>query len=213
MSDLSYATEWNSVVVLENTILTNQYKCELFMDVETDNGEDQNVAFERIKIMLNNIFEDAVLINMFNPLLPMLKNNFEAKIITLPLDPLDLVIANIIYHKINSICEGRLHVGLVKLSSSQGENITVYFDDEFAEEANMQNPEIYSHIEEKPWWHRNDASHSDWFESFENETKYHKHQVDWEGKQILNSPEDDATMKNKANWNPTVIDGGKETKH
>jgi hypothetical protein len=212
MTDLSYVAEWNSIVALEDYLMPNNYRCELFFNVLTDDGDDQNVAFDRCKIMLEIIFADAMFINMFNPLLPPIKQNFKSKTITLPTEPLDLVIASLIYHKLNAICQDKLYIEKVTLSSTQGENITIHFDEEFAEESNIHLLDEFNKINEQPWWLRDDASHSDWIENLDEETKFHKHVVNWDEK--LTEDGEQAKIDNKPNkkWKPTIIDGGK-TQH
>lgn len=213
MTDLSYTAEWNSIVALDNYLMPNHYRCELFFNVETDDGDLQNQAFDRCKILLEIIFADATFINMFNPVLPYMKENLKNKTITLPTEPLDLVIASLIYHKLNAICKDNLSIEKVKLSSSQGENVVIHFDDEFAQESSVHISEVYNKINELPWWMRDDASHSDWFENLENETKFHKHVVEW-GNNLTEEEEtaNNNVVKKPVKWKPTIIDGGK-TQH
>ena len=68
MTDLSYTAEWNSIVALENYLMPNHYRCELFFNVETDDGDLQNQAYDRCKILLEIIFADATFMVMIFPL-------------------------------------------------------------------------------------------------------------------------------------------------
>lgn len=211
MSDLSYKTKWNNVITLENWLSPNEYTCKIHFDIATDNGDEQNVAFERCKVLFDVIFNNSLLISIDNPLLPILKKKTSQKIITLPTEPLDLVIASMLYHKCNAICEGRLDIIQVDIKSSQGDNIWIHFDEDFAENSDLDKLELFQKINETPWWHRLDASHADWFEKTKAELKYHKHAVAWE-KSLLWEQEDGNIDNKVSKWKPTIINGGK-TQH
>jgi hypothetical protein len=212
MTDLSYDCKWESVIVLEDWLGSNNYKCKIYFDVVTENGDHQNIAFERCKIMLEAIFNQALFINMNNPLLQTLAKKTKQKIITLPTEPLDVILAAVIYHKLNAISEGNLSIEKVKICSGQGDNIWVHFDSDFAQDFGSLDSELYDSVKEKPWWLRSDPAVGDWFEftKKENELKFHFQKTSWDKSLEWN---DNKETKTKTTWNPQVIDGGKETKH
>ena len=211
MTDISVKFKWDSVIVLDDWISTNKYKCKVYFDIETENGEDQNVAFERCKVFIDLILADSLLININSPLLQTLSKKTKQKIITLPNEPLDIVLAAVIYNKFNTICESRLIVNKVEISSRQGDDICIHFDHEFNQSFNQLDNEMFNQLNETPWWFRADASYGDWFEQTKKEIKFHKHVGDWQKELQWETVKDDSKEK-ISKWKPEIIHGGK-TQH
>ena len=142
-----------------------------------------------------------------------LQKKTRQQIITLPTEPLDVIIAAVIYSKLNAICEGRLNISKVKIKSIQGDNIWVHFDEDFANDFGSLDCEFYKSIkDEMPWWQRSDPSSGDWFEINKKELKFHKQKTVWD-KTLFWPEEKTVDNKKESRWKPQVIDGGKETKH
>jgi hypothetical protein len=213
MTDLSYSCKWDSVIALDDWLGSNRYKCKVYFDIETDDGEQQNIAFERCKILMEAIFNQGLFISMTNPLLQILAKKTKQKIITLPTEPLDVILAAVLYHKLNAISEGRLNIHEVKISSIQGDNIWVHFDEDFANDFGSLDSEYYKAAKETPWWHRADPSTSDWFELSKKEMKFHFQKTKWEKSLLWDQEKTEKDSKTTANWKPQVINGGKDTKH
>jgi len=213
MTDLSYVSTWDTVIVLDDWLSPNKYECKIYFDIETDNSDHQNIAFERCKVMMESIFNQSLFIKMDNPLVNLLNKKTKQRIITLPNEPLDIIMAAITYYKLSAICEGRLIIREVKLKSTQGDNIWVHFNEEWAQEFSNVNCEFYKSVEETPWWFRADAAVSDWFEisNKKQELKFHFHKSAWD--KTLQWDQTDNVKSAKVGWKPRVIAGGKETKH
>ena len=213
MTDLSYDCTWDTVIVLDDWLGPNKYECQIYFDIETDNGDEQNTAFERCKILLETVFDHGVFININNPLMSTLQKKTKQKIITLPTEPLDVIVAAVIYSKLNAISEGRLSIQKVKIRSKQGDNIWVHFDEDFATDFGSLSCDFYDSLkDETPWWSRSDPSTGDWFETNKKELKFHKQTSTWD-KSLNWQQEPSNDKKSKSSWKPQVIDGGKETKH
>jgi hypothetical protein len=209
MTDISYETGFESVICLDNWLMPNLYRCKLDFEINTDDVDHQTIAFERCKIFIESIMADSLMINIENPLLPTLTKKTKQQIITLPSEPLDVIIAAMIFSKLNAILEDKMYLTNLQLTSSQGENIWVHFDQDFHDSFQQLDNKLFTEIKETPWWRRSDASVSDWFEFNKKEVKFHKHVAKWESP--LNW--DDKVEKSPiTKWKPTVIDGGK-TKH
>ena len=211
MTDISYTAKWDCVIALEDWLSANFYTCKLNFDIETDNGEHQNIAFERTKVMIEALFQNSLFISLDNPLLPVFAKKTKQKIITLPNEPLDIIVAAVIYNKCNAIMEDHMIVNSLELSSTQGENICVHFDDEFNDVFTSLNHDMFNSIKEQPWWLRSDASTGDWFEQTKKEVKFHRHKADWD-KTLQWESSSASQSKPKTTWKPTIIDGGK-TQH
>ena len=213
MTDLSYDCTWDTIIVLDDWLGPNKYECKIYFDIETDDGDQQNIAFERCKIFLETIFHHGVFININNPLMSTLQKKTKQKIITLPTEPLDVIVAAVIFSKLNAICEGRINIVKVKIKSTQGDNIWIHFDEDFANDFGSLECDFYKSIkDEQPWWQRSDPSSGDWFEVNKKELKFHKQKTTWD-KTLLWSSEKVVDEKKESRWKPQVIDGGKETKH
>lgn len=210
MTDISFKTKWRSVITLEDYVNPNEYTAKIYMDINTDSGEEQNIAFERCKVFIDAILDNSFLISIDNPLLPFLKKKTKQKIVTLPTEPLDLVVASVLFHKLNAIVEDRLVITQVNLKSRQGEDVWIHYDQDFADNSSFFQPEIFKKLNEMPWWTRSDVSHSDWYEESKKEFKYHKHAVDWE--KSLHWNQEDVKLDKMPAWKPKIIDGGK-TQH
>jgi hypothetical protein len=212
MTDLSYECSFDTTIVLEDWISPNKYNCKIYFDVDTDSGDHQNIAFERIKIMLEAIFANSMIISMNNPLLQTLAKKTKQRIVTIPTEPLDVIMAAIIYDKLTAIVDGNLIVEKVKISSSQADNIWVHFDSEFAEVFTSLESELYKAVDVKPWWKRSDPTCSDWFEFSKKDVKFHLQKASWD-KTLQWESTTASTEKPTPKWKPEVIDGGKDTKH
>ena len=213
MTDLSYDCEFETTIVLDNWISPNKYKCKIYFDIETDDGNQQNIAFERCKVMLEGVFNNSMLISMHNPLLQTLAKKTKQRIIALPTEPLDVIVAAAIYSKLNAICEDRLLIDKVKISSAQADNIWVHFDTEFAEVFTSLECEYYKVVKDKPWWQRPDPATGDWFEVNKKDIKFHFQKASWEKDLQWQNTSTKNDNSPKSNWQPKVINGGKETKH
>lgn len=209
-NDLSYESAWTSTVVLDDWIMPNYYDCKVFFNITTDNGEHQNIAFSRMQTFLEHIMNQSLIIAMSNPLLPFFKKKTGQKIVTLPNEPLDLIITNVLFTKLNCICEDKLEIEQIDLRSIQGENVWIHYDKDFAEGSNLGKVEVIELLSEKPWWFRSDASYSDWIEEKTKSTQYNKHEIPWEKDLQWSNDKIKSTTKNK--WKPTIINGGK-TQH
>jgi hypothetical protein len=210
MTDLSYKVKWNSVIALEDYINPNKYTVKIHFDIVTDSGNEQNVAFELCEVFIKAILDNAILISLDNPLLPILKKKTKQRIVTLPTEPLDLVVAAMLYFKLNAITEERLIITQVDLKSDQGEDIWIHFDQDFAADSSLYQIEIFEKLNEMPWWTRSDVSHSDWFEENKKEIKFHKHSAEWD--KTLLWDQDETKLEKTPSWKPKIIDGGK-TQH
>jgi hypothetical protein len=211
MTDLSYECEFDTIIVLDNWINPNKYKIKVYFDVETDSGDHQNMAFDRIKIILEAILANSMIISINNPLLQWLAKKTKQRIVTLASEPLDIVVAATLFQKLSAVVEGKLTIHEVKICSTQADNIWVHFDSEFAEHFSSLDCELYKAADKLPWWQRSDPSTGDWFEINKKDVKLHLQKASWEKSLRWDYNENDNKPTSK--WSPKVIDGGKETKH
>lgn len=147
---LSYSTDFVAINVLENRVYPNIYKVDIELITISDDGDTQNIAFEKMKFLLGEIFEGSILINSTHPLLKTFLSVNPTKVIMLPESPFDQVVGMALYQKINAIMDDYLVIHEIKVSSRAGANIGYVVDeqDDFGE---FEKP---TKIE--PWWFRDD---------------------------------------------------------
>ena len=113
---------WYSAIVYNDQFMTNHYTAEVTMLTVTDNNDEQNIAYERIKAWVYNIIADAIFISQDHPKLDAYRKT-DAKIITFPGDPVDQIVGIMLYLKLNSIMEDRMTVTDIELWSEAGDDM------------------------------------------------------------------------------------------
>lgn len=219
MSDLTWKTSWETVVCYEDLLLPNQYHLKMHFDVATDDSDEQNVAFDRIKFFVDNVLQDSIFCQVDDPRIDFYMKSFKQKIVTFAHAPQDLTIVSHIYSKFNQITEGRLEIHDMELGSRLGNNITVNFGEDFFEDSGMLfDHEMIKAAEKSPWWFREDCGSADFFRMDE-ETKELAFVTDVSGWEDtgLTWPDQKGLKKEKGtgfdkSWKPTIIPGGK-TQH
>lgn len=128
---LQYPIEFTAGFYFDNMLWMNNYKVRLWMMTTTPDAESNNIAFERIKFFVNEVLDSGVFIDKDNVEQCKLLSNAGVKIITLPDDPVDQIIGIMLYCKLNAICEDRMIIGEVEISSTHGGEVTyIHSDDE-----------------------------------------------------------------------------------
>ena len=209
MNDLSWSTEWTSVVVVDDFIGPNNYMLSISFDVTTDNAVEQNTAFQRIKDFVYQTLENSLMISHESRHLDYFLDNTEQTTVVFADKPVDLVVLATLFWKFTSIVEGRIDVNFMTLSSSYGDNISIHFDKEFAEEITViKPPAAFKDSGLEPWWLRKDAGFNDRIM----EGKPVLGIEPWPKKLQFASDKKKDKSDKPANWKPEIIDGGK-TKH
>ena len=128
MKQLSWHTNWQSTMLVDQIILPNHFSINIEFEAGDSNELEQLVAFDRIKYYINTVLEGSLFANIDNPLVNKLEKSFNVYIITLPSEPMDHIIASVVFSKIISIVEGRLDIHSVTFSSRLGEEVSNYID-------------------------------------------------------------------------------------
>jgi|TARA_R110002126_G_scaffold128790_2_gene271416 hypothetical protein len=143
---LHYEADFTAGFYYNEMLKMNNYKIRLWMITATSDGESHNIAFDRIKYFIGQSLDSGVFINNDHEEQCKLLANAGVKIITLPAEPVDQLIGIMLYCKLNAICEERILIGEVEITSELGGEVT------------------YMHAEDEPigpydnvgWW--NDAN-------------------------------------------------------
>lgn len=115
--------DFQAGVYFQNTFIINAYSFTLQIDVNTDLVIEQNVAMDRIKYIVYECFENCVFVESNEQ--DTIKKYTDAglKVCTIPDEPYDQIIALVIMLKLNSVCEDRLRVSEITLTSKLSDDI------------------------------------------------------------------------------------------
>ena len=215
MSDLTWTTGWESVISYDDQLLPTRYQLKTFFDIATDDSNEQNIAFDRIKFFVDNVMQDGIFCHIDDPKINFFMNNLKQKLVTFVQPPQDLTVVSHIFSKFNQIAEDRLVVQRMELSSELAGDLTINFDQEFFEESAM----LFSHnlikkSDKSPWWFRNDCGSADFFIK-DSETKEITFVTDvsgWDDAGLSWPSKKEKSTDLENHWQPTVIPGGK-TQH
>jgi hypothetical protein len=129
----------------------NNYHLALWMNTNTSNTVDQNIAFERVKYFIYTQLDSTIFINKNLEIQCKKFQNAGLNITTLPGEPVDQLVGIMLYHKLNAITENRLDVVETELGSTQGENV-VYLHSDYEQTLGF---------EISQWWLDPGMSHCD----------------------------------------------------
>lgn len=154
---LEWSTTFLAIAAHEGAILPNVYNVNLAFVTQTNDNREQNVAFERMKFMFREMFSDGIFVSSSSPLLEPLFQLAPGKMVVLPDEAFDQIIAMAILCKINAVMEGKIVLEEVKLSSIAGDNVWYSFDIEDDLGMFAAVPTKNKKFNKgKPWWHRSD---------------------------------------------------------
>jgi hypothetical protein len=148
---LQYNTIFTAGIFYGGQLRMNNYQVRLSLITIAPDGEDHNVALERIKFFIHNQLASSVLINGADHEQCQRLISAGVRITNLPEDPIDQIVGIMLYCKLNAIIEDRMAVHEIEIASELGDHI-VYFhcDDE------AQGPLV-----DAGWWNNSDTSHCD----------------------------------------------------
>jgi len=132
-------------------VTNNLYSIGLGLETNTEDNLEQNVAVGRIRTYVQDLLHSSIIIDQQYATQIKQFTALGFKTITLPEQPFDQSVAIMLYCKLNAICEGKLTVTDITLSSTAGDNMRYHFD---AEDA-------FGPFADDGWWHETDPSWCD----------------------------------------------------
>lgn len=150
---LNYKIDFLSGVHYQNVLRMNHYHLSIWMTTQSEDSENHNIAFERLKAFVSYSLDSAVFINRADQDSCEKLLQAGVNICTLPEDPVDQVVGIMLFSKLNAIMEGRIIIDEIEISSDLGDNM-IYLHGA---------SENIGPFEQKGWWHEPDLSfnHSD----------------------------------------------------
>ena len=198
LTDLEWSTEFTSTILLHESVVPNTYTVKIRFNSNTDNINNQNRAFDRIKYFFQSMMHNGMIMNYKNINAETLAQ-FADKIIMIPEEPFDQIMVSIIHSKLINIVEGNIQITEVKLDSWQGDDV-VYTSETFG----ITKLFLEGDFGEVQWWqHAKPITFNPQDTEFKMPT-WKQINLEFDKK-----PEKPQNKKSKK-FNPTIIDGGKK---
>ena len=109
-------------LVYQDSFLINEYSCSIELLTVSEDHDEQNIAYDRIKGWIMNVLDGSIIIDSEHA-------NFAtwqatgARLMAVPEEPVDQIIGIMLYLKLNAMMENRMVVTAVEVSSTQGDNM------------------------------------------------------------------------------------------
>lgn len=118
--------EFQAGIHFENNFIINSYNILLQMGVTTENLHEQNIAFERIKYLIEYHLENSLFIDYREKAAIDLYSKAGIKICVLPDEPFDQIVAAVLLSKFNTITEKKLFVMEMRILSKISDGVSFY---------------------------------------------------------------------------------------
>lgn len=148
--------EFQACVYFEHEFLINHYNLTLVLEVNTEAIHEQNIAMERLKFLIYDCFENSVFVRLDELNVIEKYTNAGLKVCIIPDDPYDQIIALLILLKSNAVCEGKLKITDITLTSKLSDEVRFIENIETANNAisyegwwNSKHPSLCSDIQTK----------------------------------------------------------------
>lgn len=138
-------------MVWQDRVLCNDFRICVNWTTATDDNHEQNIAFERVKYWLFDVLEHSILVNQNHDKINALQATGQ-RVITMPTDPIDPMIAMMLMSKFAAITEGRMTFTEIAVSSEQGGHVQYL---QAAEEDSMDFAAPGWWQDAGPIWHTN----------------------------------------------------------
>ena len=201
----SWKTKFKSIIIVDGELFGNEYNIKISLTPHTANLRDQTEYFDRIKNLFENVFANTITTWRDESLYKTLKKSSNNRFIELPKPPYDQIMAAVCFCKANAICDSKITIASLELSSWQGDGITYTVDKNSKELILLDAPNWFSdkYIKFDPWWLRADTATYD--EEFDKGI-YTGH-FSWNNKIPVDKKHE--THAKIFEFNPKVLDGGK----
>lgn len=125
--------EFQAGIHFENNFIINSYNLQLQMGVMSEDLHEQNIAFERIKYLIEYSLENSVFIDYKEKTAIDAYLKAGIKVCVLPEEPFDQIIAAVLLSKFNTIAENKLFVVEIKILSKISDGVSFYLTQDEAE--------------------------------------------------------------------------------
>jgi|TARA_Y100001938_G_scaffold144808_1_gene220206 hypothetical protein len=197
LTDLEWSTDFTSTILLHDAVVPNTYTIKIKFNSNTDNINNQNRAFDRIKYFFRSMMHNGMIMNYKNINAETLAQ-FADKIIMIPEEPFDQIMVAIIHSKLINIVEGNIQITEVKLESWQGDDV-VYTSETYG----ITKLFLEGDFGEVQWWQHNKPIT---FNPSDPDYKI----PNWKQFNLEFDKKQEKPQNKTKKFNPTIIDGGKK---
>jgi hypothetical protein len=154
---LDWHSDFLGICAYDDRIYPNHFKVDLHLVTKSENSRHQNIAFERMKVIVNELFAHSIFVGHGNPCLSKLMEIYPEKLVVLPEEAYDQIIGLALFCKLNAVMENVMACVKVRISSKFGEDVWYEYEqgDEmgpFAKGVKIKG----KRRNRMPWWNRND---------------------------------------------------------
>lgn len=140
--------DFQACVHFQDNFLINFYDFTVLMDIDTGSIREQNVAMDRIKFSVYELFENSIFVNMTDTSAIEKYTAAGLRVCLIPDDPYDQIIALLLLLKFTAVCEDRIKVTDIKLTSKLSDEVKFIEQLETAQQA----------ITMQGWWNESTPS-------------------------------------------------------
>lgn len=195
----TWETTFDATVVVDDCVYPNRYHVQLGFLPKAENIIEQNVGFERAKYLFHTLCENAIIYSPKDKTMPYWFKMPVNKIL-LPGSPYDQMLGTVLFHKLENIIGNYFHLGYLTVDSKLGDSIKYTIDNESVKTVKYDYT-FWEAEDIEAWWTRDDTATFD--QRIDTKTF-------WTGAVTWEDLGYGGKSKQKQNFNPTVIDGGRE---
>lgn len=172
---ISWNPSLNGILLIDSQLTPTIFDIEIGMEVVSDVYEEQEIALQRIQTIIESMFASSIICEMTESAVEM-PYTFVNNIVAVPGIPTDQLLCGITYTKTNAVAEGKIIITSVRLSTTRGNGIQYYVDQ------NISMPLFLQKTADGflPWWLRNDVSTTDSFQIDKNIISFPFEYPTWE---------------------------------
>jgi len=169
---------WSSMVVSDRyeRPVINNYSVRIEFATDTQDNQEHNVAYGRMKFWFHEVMESSVLISQDSNMIKSWQDT-GARVLIFPEDPVDQLVGMMIYAKITAITQGKLMVDQISISSPLDDDVIYHH---YAEETlgPFENPGWWS--DAKPTWQIKSNRGKGKVISLDRAPDWKDHDLDWD---------------------------------
>ena len=107
-------------LIYQSQFLVNHWNVNLDLITISDDSDQHNIAYERMKYWIGRVLDDSILVSHDDPALEDV-HRINGRTIVLPDEPVDQIVGIMLYLKLNAIMENRMVVAATEIWSTQGD--------------------------------------------------------------------------------------------
>jgi hypothetical protein len=161
MSLLTWSSDWQGMLLVENQLLPNNYSLTLAFAVTCEGRDEQDKTVDRLTYWANEVLPGSMFADINNPHVAKLHKQLDTLIITVPSEPIDATIATCLLSKFQAITEGRAFIQRIDVSSSLGRDLVLSYDWDELDQYPWLHSNPVTELGETPWWNRPEIDPTD----------------------------------------------------